>query len=149
MGTPTELEPGLGTTVRHGIAASSPQPSQFAIRHEYVLNSIKRDTSLFLFVKPGAEGLMPILFAASEKWHQTEKESRLIGSSLRTLLMKALLIELGNRLVTTSQSEETMQVAKDTGWVAENGEWKTLCWDPTSEQLRKFRARQRHLPRSW
>ena len=29
--------------------------SQLAIKHEYVLNSIKRDTSLYVFVKPGSE----------------------------------------------------------------------------------------------
>ena len=46
--------------------------TQLAIRHEYTLNSIKQDMSLFLFVKPGQEGLIPILFAASEKWHQTQ-----------------------------------------------------------------------------
>ena len=43
---------------------------QLAIRHEYALNSLNHDTSLFLFVKPGKEGLIPILYASSEKWHR-------------------------------------------------------------------------------
>ena len=93
--------------------------SQLAIKHEYVLNSIKRDTSLYVFVKPGSEGLIPILFATSEKWHKTQQETpHLVDAWLRVVLFQALLIELGNRLLTASNSEETMQSAKE---LAENG----------------------------
>ncbi|CAE7448564.1 unnamed protein product [Symbiodinium sp. KB8] len=50
--------------------------SQLATRHEHVLNNIKQDTSLFLFVKPGAEGLIPILFATSENGIRPRRKLR-------------------------------------------------------------------------
>ena len=112
--------------------------SQLTLRHEYALGNLRQDTSMCLFVKPGAEGLIPILFSASEKWNRTQEENpQLIDSSLRIVLMKAFLIELCNRLANTAKSEETMQAAKAMGWLTDHGEWKTLKWDPVLEKLQE------------
>ena len=112
----------------HDLQTTVQRLSQLTLRHEYALGNLRQDTSMCLFVKPGAEGLIPILFSASEKWNRTQEENpHLIDSSLRIVLMKAFLIELCNRLANTAKSEETMQAAKAMGWLTETGEWM-LRW---------------------
>ena len=123
----------------HDLQSTVQRLSQLTLRHEYALGNLRQDTSMFLFVKPGAEGLIPILFSASEKWNKTQEESpHLIGSSLRIVLMKAFLIELCNRLANTAKSEESMQAARALGWLTDTGEWKTLRWDPVQEKLQEM-----------
>ena len=112
--------------------------SQLTLRPEYALGKLRQDTAMCLFVKPGPEGLIPILFAASEKWSRTQEENpQLIDSPIRIVLMKAFLIELCNRLTIAAKNEETMQAATAMGWLTESGEWKTLKWDPTLEKLQE------------
>ena len=122
----------------HDLQTTVQRWSQLTLRHEYALGNLRQDTSMCLFVKPGPEGLIPILFSASEKWNRTQEENpQLIDSSLRIVLMKAFLIELCNRLTNTAKNEETMQAAKAMGWLTESGEWKTLKWDPALEKLQE------------
>ena len=122
----------------HDLQTTVQRLSQLMLRNEYALGNLRQDTSMCLFVKPGPEGLIPILFSASEKWNRTQaKNPHLIDSSLRIVLMKAFLIELCNRLANTAKSEETMQAAKAMGWLTETGEWKTLKWDSTLEKLQE------------
>ena len=122
----------------HDLQSTVQRLSQLTLRHEYALGNLRQDTSMFLFVKPGAEGLIPILFSASEKWNRTQEENpHLIDSSLRIVLMKAFLIELCNRLANTAKSEESMQAARAMGWLTDAGEWKTLKWDPALEKLQE------------
>ncbi|OLP75598.1 hypothetical protein AK812_SmicGene44580, partial [Symbiodinium microadriaticum] len=122
----------------HDLQSTVQRLSQLTLRHEFALGNLRQDTSMCLFVKPGAEGLIPILFSASEKWNRTQEENpHLIDSSLRIVLMKAFLIELCNRLTSTAKSEESMQAARSMGWLTDAGEWKTLKWDPALEKLQE------------
>ena len=122
----------------HDLQSTVQRLSQLTLRHEYALGNLRQDTSMYLFVKPGAEGLIPILFSASEKWNRTQEENpHLIDSSLRIVLMKAFLIELCNRLTNTAKNEESMQAARSMGWLTDAGEWKTLKWDPVLEKLQE------------
>ena len=49
--------------------------SQLMIKHEYAINSLKQDTTVYFFVKPGAQGLLPILFNTSEFWSQVQPDT--------------------------------------------------------------------------
>ncbi|CAE7659163.1 unnamed protein product [Symbiodinium sp. CCMP2592] len=113
--------------------------SSMAIKHEYAINSIMQDHTLYLFVKPGDEGLIPILFATSDKWHkvnQTDPSST--TESLRLVMMKAFLIELGQRLKATMENQhDSLKQAKDLGWLTDQGLWKTLTWNPAIQDLQE------------
>ena len=116
--------------------------SQLAIKHGYVLSSIKQDTSLFLFVKPGPERLIPILFAASEKWHQTQKEApRLVDSSVRIVPMKVLLIELGKSHSGVGQRRDNAS--------GQGGSGKLFVGIRHRSGCKRFEVRQQHRRRSW
>ena len=104
--------------------------SQLLIKHEYAINSLKQDSTVYFFVQPGPQGLLPILFNTSEKWNQVQHETpEQTEESLRLVLLKALLIELGQRLKNSQNNEEAMQAAQEMGWITAEGRWKTLVWN--------------------
>ena len=110
--------------------------SQLMIKHEFAINSLKQDTTVYFFVKPGAQGLLPILFSTSERWHQVQRDTpEKTEESLRLVLLKALLLELGQRLRNFLESEESQKAARDLGWITESGQWKALIWNPQTEAL--------------
>ena len=110
--------------------------SQLMIKHEFAINSLKQDTTVYFFVKPGAQGLLPILFSTSERWHQLQRDTpEKTEESLRLVLLKALLLELGQRLRNFLESEESQKAARDLGWITESGQWKALIWNPQTEAL--------------
>eukprot|EP00439_Symbiodinium_sp_Y106_P045088 s3243_g5.t1 len=82
--------------------------SQLMIKHEYAINSLKQDTTVYFFVKPGAQGLLPILFNTSEFWSLVQPD-------------------------TLEKTEEcgwnrSRQLAIWAGW-------KALIWNPQTETL--------------
>ena len=92
--------------------------SQLMIKHEFAINSLKQDTTVYFFVKPGAQGLLPILFSTSERWHQVQRDTPdKPEESLRLVLLKALLLELGQRLRNFLESQESQKAARDLGWI--------------------------------
>ena len=97
--------------------------SQLLIRHEYAINSLKQDSTVYFFVKPGPLGLLPILFNTSEKWNKVQRESpEKTEESLRlVVLLKALLLELGQRLTNYKNNEESQQAAKEMDWIDAEG----------------------------
>ena len=111
--------------------------SQLLIRHEYAINSLQQDSTVYFFVKPGPLGLLPILFNTSEKWNKVQRESpEKTEESLRlVVLLKALLLELGQRLTNYKNNEESQQAAKEMDWIDAEGKWKTLVWNPQTEAL--------------
>ena len=106
--------------------------SQIVVKHEYAINNLKQDSTVYLFIKPGAQGLLPILFNTSEKWNRVQREHpEQTEESLRIVLLKAFLLELGQRLRNYKESEEAQAAAKELGWLTEDGRWKAVAWNPT------------------
>ncbi|CAE7772472.1 pol [Symbiodinium sp. CCMP2592] len=133
-------------TSEYGLPDMVQKLTSLAIKHEYAINSMMQDHTLYLFVKPGDEGLLPILFATSEKWNATQQtDPSQITEPLRLVMMKAFLIELGQRLKATKDQPESMQKAKELGWLTEQGQWKTLVWDPTAQDLREKQGGKLHV----
>ena len=67
---------------------------------------------------------------ARSQWYQAR-----LDESLRIVLLKAFLVELGLRLRNSKESEEAQQAAKELGWLTEDGKWKALTWNPTAGAL--------------
>ena len=142
-GAGTRTKPRTGDSQPHwGTPWSQQTPdivhrlSQLVIKHEYAINNLKQDSTVYLFIKPGAQGLLPLLFSTSEKWNQVQREHpEQTEESLRLVLLKAFLVELGLRLRNSKESEEAQQAAKELGWLTEDGKWKTLTWNPAAGAL--------------
>ncbi|CAE7356293.1 clpC, partial [Symbiodinium sp. CCMP2592] len=133
-------------TSEYGLPDMVQKLTSLAIKHEYAINSMMQDHTLYLFVKPGDEGLLPILFATSEKWNATQQtDPSQITEPLRLVMMKAFRIELGQRLKATKDQPESTQKAKELGWLTDQGQWKTLVWDPTAQDLREKQGGKLHM----
>ena len=71
---------------------------------------------MHFFVKPGAQGLLPILCHTSERWNQIQRDTpEQTEESLKLVLLKALLLELGQRLKNFLGNEESQKAARDMG----------------------------------
>ncbi|CAE7522754.1 unnamed protein product [Symbiodinium sp. CCMP2592] len=132
-------------TSEYGIPDMIQKLTSLAIKHEYAINSMMQDHTLYLFVKPGDEGLLPILFATSLKVERHIPGGSVFNAEpLRLVMMKAFLIELGQRLKATKDQQESTQKAKELGWLTDQGQWKTLVWDPTTQDLKEKQGGKRH-----
>ena len=87
-------------------------------------------------MKPGLQGLLPILFNTSDRWNQVQRETpEKTEESLWLVLFNALLLELGQRLKNYQNNEEAQAAAREMGWTTPEGRWKTLVWNPQAEAL--------------
>ena len=80
--------------------------------------------------------MLPILFQTPERWNQIHRDTpEQTEESLRLVLLKAQLLELGQRLKNFLGNEESQKAARDMGWITEEGRWKALVWNPQTEAL--------------
>ena len=91
---------------------------------------------LYLFVRSGEKGMIPVMCQAADKWRQLKEESpEKLQMSLKLAMFKQLLISLYERLTTTQQDAQAMAHAKSLGWLDEDQSWRILRWNPAQQSL--------------
>ncbi|CAE7591001.1 unnamed protein product [Symbiodinium sp. CCMP2592] len=99
--------------------------TQLVLRQEQIISAIRQDMVLYLFVRSGTEGMVPVLCEAAEKWRRMkEEEPEKISFSLKLAMFKQLLISLHQRLTNTALN-----------WIDEQRHWRHLVWSPTQQRL--------------
>ena len=107
-----------------------------ALRQEQTLASLRQDMTMYLFVRIGPNGLIPILCQTAEKWRLLrETEPTKLTYSLKMALFKQLLISLHEGLTTTAKDKQAMDKAQATGWLDEYKHWRMLKWNPQQQKL--------------
>eukprot|EP00439_Symbiodinium_sp_Y106_P079800 s745_g18.t1 len=92
--------------------------------------------TMYLFVRIGPNGLIPILCQTAEKWRLLrETEPTKLTYSLKMALFKQLLISLHEGLTTTAKDKQAMDKAQATGWLDEYKHWRMLKWNPQQQKL--------------
>ncbi|CAE7840044.1 unnamed protein product [Symbiodinium sp. CCMP2592] len=110
--------------------------SQLVLRQEQIISAIRQDLVLYLFVRSGPEGMVPVLCEAAEKWRKMkEEEPEKITYSLKLMLFKQLLITLHQRLTNMIADEDALAKAKNLNWIDDQKHWKHLTWNPTKQCL--------------
>ncbi|CAE6958469.1 unnamed protein product [Symbiodinium sp. CCMP2592] len=110
--------------------------SQLVLRQEQIISAIRQDLVLYLFVRSGPEGMVPVLCDAAEKWRKMkEEEPEKITYSLKLMLFKQLLITLHQRLTNMIADEDALAKAKNLNWIDDQKHWKHLTWNPTKQCL--------------
>ncbi|CAE7862141.1 unnamed protein product, partial [Symbiodinium microadriaticum] len=103
---------------------------------EQVLTHLRQDMMLYLFVRSGEKGMIPVMCQAADKWRQLKEESpEKLQMSLKLAMFKQLLISLYERLTTTQQDAQAMAHAKSLGWLDEDQSWRILRWNPAQQSL--------------
>ncbi|CAE7475477.1 Pol [Symbiodinium sp. CCMP2592] len=110
--------------------------SQLVLRQEQIISAIRQDLVLYLFVRSGPEGMVPVLCEAAEKWRKMkEEEPEKITYSLKLMLFKQLLITLHQRLTNMIADEDALAKAKNLNWIDDQKHWKHLTWNPSKQCL--------------
>ncbi|CAE6971438.1 unnamed protein product [Symbiodinium sp. CCMP2592] len=110
--------------------------TQLVLRQEQIISAIRQDLVLYLFVRSGPEGMVPVLCDAAEKWRKMkEEEPEKITYSLKLMLFKQLLITLHQRLTTMIADEDALAKAKTLNWIDDQKHWKHLTWNPSKQCL--------------
>ncbi|CAE7839819.1 unnamed protein product [Symbiodinium sp. CCMP2592] len=110
--------------------------SQLVLRQEQIISAIRQDLVLYLFVRSGPEGMVPVLCDAAEKWRKMkEEEPEKITYSLKLMLFKQLLITLHQTLTTMIADEDALAKAKNLNWIDDQKHWKHLTWNPSKQCL--------------
>ncbi|CAE6947708.1 unnamed protein product [Symbiodinium sp. CCMP2592] len=131
-GSTVSRRPGDGLD---GIPCEPPHSACPAPGADYLGNSPGYG-ALPLFVRSGADGMVPVLCDAAEKWRKMkEEEPEKISFSLKLAMFKQLLISLHQRLTNMMADEEALARAKALNWIDEHKHWRHLTWNPTQQRL--------------
>ena len=110
--------------------------SQMVLRQEQTIASMRQDTVVYLFIRSGQEGMIPVLCAAADKWRKMKEEKPdQLTYSLKIAMFKQLLISLHQRLSETYKDNEAMTRAAKLNWVDDQKHWKHFIWSPGQQQL--------------
>ena len=110
--------------------------TQLALRQEQLLANVRQDMMLYLFVRSGDTGLIPVLCQSADRWRQLQEESPgQISMSLKLAMFKQLLISLQERLTETAKDAKAMDHAKSLGWLDQDQQWRVLRWNSTQQHL--------------
>ena len=67
--------------------------TQMVLRQEQTLSALRQDLMLYLFVRSGEQGMIPILCQAAEKWRAIKEETpEKLGYSLKLAMFKQLML---------------------------------------------------------
>ena len=110
--------------------------TQLALRQEQLLANLRQDMMLYLFVRSGDTGLIPVLCQSADRWRQLKEESPgQISMFLKLAMFKQLLISLQERLTETAKDAKAMDYAKSLGWLDQDQQWRVLRWNSTQQHL--------------
>ena len=109
---------------------------QLVLRQEQTVASLRQDMVVYLFVRSGPEGMIPVFCEAADKWRTMKEETPdKLTYSLKLTMFKQLLTSLHQRLTETYKDAEAMERAATLNWVDEHKSWRHLQWNPAQQRL--------------
>ncbi|CAL1134038.1 unnamed protein product, partial [Cladocopium goreaui] len=110
--------------------------AKVVLQHDRAIQMDRRQDSFVIFAQVSAEGALPLLTSKAKEWKDmTEKTT-----TLRTFLLKHLILELQQRAIKLSQSTQGTQlwdVAVTKGVILQDGSWPFQQWCHTEKKLTK------------
>ena len=110
--------------------------AKVVLQHDRAIQMDRKQDSFVIFAQVSAEGALPLLTLKAKEWKDmTEKTT-----TLRTFLLKHLILELQQRAIKLSQSTQGTQlwdVAVTKGVILQDGSWPFQQWCHTEKKLTK------------
>ena len=113
--------------------------ARLALQQETALKILRQDYRWVLFIQPGNQGPLPLLFSAAQKWKKSQEEGT-TTAALRTVLFGCLLQMLHKGLkdigeeTSTQTSTQFESKAKEMKWLMD-GHWCYQKWSPALGSL--------------
>ncbi|CAL1153362.1 unnamed protein product [Cladocopium goreaui] len=110
--------------------------AKVVLQHDRAIQMDRKQDSFVIFAQVSAEGALPLLTLKAKEWKDmTEKTT-----TLRTYLLKHLILEIQQRAIKLSQSSQGTQlwdVAVSKGVILQDGSWPFQQWCHTEKKLTK------------
>ena len=126
--------------------------ARLALQQETALKIIRQDYSWVLFVQPGNQGPLPLLYAAAQKWKKAQEENATTTTTTTTTLRTALfgcliqMLHTGLKHIGSEGSAPFQKKAEEMKWL-KDGLWSYQKWSPALGSLVADEART-PLPRA-
>ena len=115
--------------------------ARLALQQETALKILRQDYSWVLFVQPGNQGPLPMLYAAAQKWKKAQEENT-ATTTLRTALFGCLIqmLHAGLKDIGSEVPAPFQKKAEEMKWL-KDGLWSYQKWSPALGSLVADEAR--------
>ncbi|CAE7206409.1 unnamed protein product [Symbiodinium microadriaticum] len=133
---------GGGNRQRGGKGDRGPRSTQallktmgrLLLRQETSIQILKQNSAWDVYLQPGAQGPLPLLFRASETY-RAEAKSKRMDCPLRAQLLSTLFQTVLQCIKNIKESPEQLQAVQTRGWITSEGRWVYQRWDPQAQVL--------------
>ncbi|CAE7507218.1 unnamed protein product, partial [Symbiodinium necroappetens] len=108
--------------------------ARLVLRQETNLQVLKQNSAWDVYLQPGPQGPLPMLFRASETY-RSEAKSRRMDCPLRAQLLHTLFQTVLTCIQNIKDSAAQTQAAQQRGWLTPEGRWVYQQWDPQAQAL--------------
>ncbi|CAE7573790.1 unnamed protein product [Symbiodinium sp. CCMP2592] len=118
--------------------------ARVVLRQDEEIRVIKQDHSLVLWLKAGADSIMPFLHRTAAHFKKKQEENPEWGPGwqpLRTVMALAMIRELANRLEATMKDETLLKTVTEKGWLDSQRKWRYQRWNPRLRCLEEDKDR--------
>ena len=107
---------------------------RLVIRQETQLQILKQSSAWWVYLQPGANGPIPVLFKAAEKYKEQAK-TKFMEAPIRAVLLSTLFLTLSHCRQSLSTDANQQKSARDKGWLTQGNEWCYQKWDAENQVL--------------
>ncbi|OLQ01285.1 hypothetical protein AK812_SmicGene15967 [Symbiodinium microadriaticum] len=108
--------------------------ARLVLRQETNLQVLKQNSAWDVYLQPGQQGPLPMLFRASEAY-RSEAKSKWMDCPLRAQLLHTLFQTVLTCIQNIKDSAAQTQAAQQRGWLTPEGRWVYQQWDPQAQAL--------------
>ena len=108
--------------------------ARLVLRQETGLQVLKQNSAWDVYLQPGQQGPLPMLFRASEAY-RSEAKSKRMDCPLRAQLLHTLFQTVLTCIQNIKDSAAQTQAAQQRGWLTKEGRWVYQQWDPQAQAL--------------
>ncbi|CAE7619348.1 unnamed protein product, partial [Symbiodinium microadriaticum] len=108
--------------------------ARLVLRQETNLQVLKQNSAWDVYLQPGQQGPLPMLFRASEAY-RSEAKSKRMDCPLRAQLLHTLFQTVLTCIQNIKDSAAQAQAAQQRGWLTPEGRWVYQQWDPQAQAL--------------
>ena len=115
--------------------------ARLIIRQETSLQVLKQNSAWDVYLQPGQQGPLPMLFRASEEYRKEAKTKRM-ECPLRAQLLQTLFQTMLTCITNLKDNAGQTQAAQARGWLTPEGRWVYQLWDQQTQALTVDSSRQ-------
>ncbi|CAE7236597.1 unnamed protein product [Symbiodinium necroappetens] len=115
--------------------------ARLIIRQETSIQILKQNSAWDVYLQPGQQGPLPMLFRASEAY-RTEAKNKRMECPLRAQLLHTLFQTVLTCITNLKDNAAQSQAAQARGWLTQEGRWVYQQWDQQTQALIVDNSRQ-------